>query len=134
MRSYLRLAALAVVLVTGVAKAADNDMVSFYMNGEDLTSNCRKFVLRQNKNMTVQDLQGSGMCYGFVEGVLDAISFDALSISPVPGINRLCIPPGLNANTAAEIVGKFGDAHPELRTLAGYPLVRLALANAFPCR
>jgi hypothetical protein len=112
---------------------ADRD-VGIYMTGEELTSHCRAFLLRikQGNRATAQQASDSGLCYGFTVGVLDSISLEGLVVSPA-GAPRMCLPKGFNGNTAAEIVGKFLDAHPEQRALAGYGLVRGALAEAFPC-
>lgn len=109
-------------------------MVDIYMTGETLTSECRSFlsIMKQGGMGTVQQTFESGYCRGYVYGILDVINYENLSVSPVLG--RLCLPPGLNANTATEIVAQYVDTHPEQRTNAGYWLVRVALANAFPCQ
>jgi hypothetical protein len=148
MRFFLLLTVLTVGLMAGAARSVlaagdgsktalardhlPTDRLAIYVTGETLTHACRGFLLRiQRKD--AQQAYDAALCYGFTVGVMDVISVEDLADSPELGTWRVCLPSGLNGNTAAEIVGKFAETHPELRTQAGYSLVRSALAGAFPC-
>lgn len=113
-----------------------NRMVTVYLTGEQLTSLCRAYLLkiRQNDRVNAQEASDSGLCYGYVAGVLEATSMEGTDISP-SGLPRLCMPQDhLYTGTVTEIVARYVDGHPERRGASGYTLVREALAAAYPCR
>jgi hypothetical protein len=116
--------------------AASDDELIRSTSLEKLTTYCQAFLqmVRQN-NRVVGAQQGydAGLCYGFVTSMLDVINIDELSLPSKIGV-RLCVPFGIDSSTATEIVAKFLDEHPELRSQAGYPLVLRAFANTFPSK
>jgi Rap1a immunity proteins len=129
-----------VALLAAISPAAGqtspkDDEIGIYTTGEMLTSHCRAFlqVVRPNRRTgSVKEGNEARLCYRFVTDVLYTISREGMSESRIAAA-RICLPNNLDANTAAEIVGRFADLHPEFRTESGYSLVRKALADAFPC-
>jgi hypothetical protein len=74
----------------------------------------------------------AGLCSAYVTGILDAEAFSA-GAPASPYVPKLCLPRGLNANVATEIVATFLDTQPQAREFSGYITVRKALAAGYPC-
>ena len=71
-------------------------------------------------------------CYGYVEGVADALqsTFSALHMQQHA---LFCLPQGATARQLADIAINHLRDHPEQRHYVASADVALALANAFPC-
>jgi hypothetical protein len=110
--------------------------VSFaqFESGATLNKTCGSFLItqRQGGRGTPQQAYDSGFCQGFVVGALDAIGLEQLTDDT--RFARLCFPPRLDQKDAAEIVAIYLERHPEQRHQAAYTLVRMALAQSFPCK
>lgn len=128
-----------VVVAAGIARstpAPAEAPLLVYMTGEALTKDCRAFLaVRRNGAATgPQQLWDAGECYGFVEGVIDHFGvMNSLGAQPIDNIGRFCLTAAINVNDATEVVARYTDEHPEERSMAGYFLVRRALAQKFPC-
>jgi hypothetical protein len=117
--------------------SASAEMVSNYYTGDTLTRYCRSFILSARSGMKVlsgQQGYETGMCYAYVVGVLDTLSVEIIKTPVAAGLPTMCLPSGLNANNATEIVANYVDKHPERRQESAYWLVRRALGAAYPCK
>jgi len=102
---------LCAVLVVGMAgPAAANNQ-----DGNQLLAKCQG------------DTTNRGFCFGYVEGVTDALD------DPVEGF-RACTPAGVTAGQVQDVVIAWLKANPTQRHLAAHSLVALALSEAFPCK
>jgi len=71
-------------------------------------------------------------CYGYVEGVADALqsTFSALHMQQHA---LFCLPQGVTSRQLVDIATNYLRDHPEQRHTVASANVALALANAFPC-
>ena len=124
--------ALAPAFLTGTAKSQN---LEIYMSGDVLASICHSYMLvRGNEERGTTQEQGERFeCYGFVVGSLDAITHEEAQTSR-SATPRICLPPGTNAKTVTEVVANYTDTHPEKRQTSGYVLLRMAIAEAWPCQ
>jgi Rap1a immunity proteins len=134
----LGVAALVGTIVTSSPIQAEHEVAS-YMTGEQLTQHCRAFLeTRRTTRSSPQIYYDAALCYGFVTGVHDAVSFEELfKLSPPelsPPLQPACLPFGVNANSLIEIVATFLDQNPVLRTQGAYVLVRRAFIASYPCK
>jgi hypothetical protein len=110
--------------------------VSFgqFDSGTRLNATCGSFLAtkRQGYRGTTQQAYESGICQGFVVGVLDVTGIEELRGDE--RFTRLCLPSRLDQNAATEIVATYLEQHPEQRHLSGYEIVRMALAQSFRCK
>jgi hypothetical protein len=104
MRATILLTALAVVMLTGPAKAN-------FKSGNQLLQECSTPGADQ-------------ICLGYIQGIVDAETDMA----------RTCLPGSVTPGQARDIAIKLLDDHPELRHYTASSLVTRALAEAFPCR
>jgi hypothetical protein len=105
-----------------------------FESGATLNKTCGSFLItqRQGGRGTPQQAYDTGFCQGFVAGAVDAIGLGQLTDDT--RFARVCFPPSLDQKDATEIVAKYLERYPEQRHLAGYTLVRMALAQSFPCK
>jgi Rap1a immunity proteins len=105
-----------------------------FESGSCLNAACGSFLMtqRQGGRGTPQQAYESGFCQGVVVGALDAIGLE--QVTDDTRFVRLCFPPHLDQKDATEIVATYLQTHPELRHLAAYALVRMAIAQSFPCK
>ena len=124
--------ALASLWVGGTVQAQD---AQIYMSGDVLRSICQSYMqVQKNDNKGTTQEQGERFeCYGFVVGSLDAITHEEAQTSR-SATPRICLPPGTNAKTVTEVVATYTDTHPEKRQTSGYLLLRMAIAEAWPCQ
>jgi hypothetical protein len=99
-----------------------------YMDGENLTQECRSFMITRSGRGTSQQVQQAARCYGYVTGVFDTLAeLEGRVVVP------FCIPEGTNANALTEIVATFLDKNPARRNHSGADLVSEAWSESFPC-
>ena len=103
-KKLVTIAALAMLLGSPASYAG-------FITGNSLANDCEK-----NDSM-FQD----GFCYGYVLGIFDKMSRDAM-----------CAPDGVTIKQAVSIVKKFLKENPEDLHLPANGLVSVALALAFP--
>jgi Rap1a immunity proteins len=102
--------------------------VGIYMDGENLTQECRSFMITRSGRGTSQQVQQAARCYGYVTGVFDTLAeLEGRVVVP------FCIPEGTNANALTEIVATFLDKNPARRNHSGADLVSEAWSESFPC-
>ena len=106
-KKLVTLAALAMLLGSPASYAADA-----FMKGKYLADDCE------------QDDAGfeDGFCYGYVIGIFDKMSRDAI-----------CAPDGVTITQAVSIVRKYFRENPENLHFGAETLVSFALLKAFPC-
>jgi hypothetical protein len=104
------------------------------MTSEKLTEYCRSYLtlIRNQMKGDAQTNFNAGLCTAYVTGLLDSEAFSA-GATASPYVPRLCLPRGLNSNTATEIVATFLDTQPQAREFSGYITARKALAAGYPC-
>jgi hypothetical protein len=66
-----------------------------------------------------------GLCSGYIQGVLDR--------GGVLGPPDVCMPDGVTAGQAKDVVSRFLQTHPEVRHAHRLGLVMRALREAWPC-
>ncbi len=127
---------LTLLAMTGPASAQSGDgLVAIYLTGETLTTRCRSFltlVRNQNRGAS-QVVYDAALCRGFVTGVLDAIAFEEIA-GRREHVAAFCVPRGVEGDVVTEIVANFGDRNPAKRSGSAYAMVRLAMADVYPCR
>jgi hypothetical protein len=110
--------------------------VSFaqFETGTSLNAVCGIWLMtkRQGGRGTIQQAYDTGHCQGFVVGAIDAIGLEQLT--DYTRFSRVCLPSRLDQKDATEIFAVYLERHPEQRYLSGYMLVRMALAESFPCK
>ena len=119
MRGFLSCVALAVLLAGPVAPPAH----AAFLTGNELLEKCL-----QQAPVYLE----MGTCAGFVGGVADAMSAAQTFGRTMMGW-RACVPPGVTAWQARDVVVWFLTYHPEVRRYAAAVPVAQALAQAFPC-
>jgi hypothetical protein len=112
----------------------DEDYRVVYKTGDTLAQNCRNFLQyrRQGSYETAQDGYDGALCYGFVVGVLDTVSWERLSKISDQNF-QFCLPTNTNAGSLTEVVATFLDENAALRSRPAYVLVMQALVHSFPC-
>jgi hypothetical protein len=112
-----------VVAVSLAGSTANAPAHAAFLTGNELFEKC----LQQAPNYLEM-----GTCLGFVGGTADAMAAAQISGGTAMGL-RACLPPGVTAWQARDVVMRFLTYHPEVRHHAAAPLVARALAAAFPC-
>jgi hypothetical protein len=108
------------MLVLALVAAAQSAEVPMLFSGNELQRMCASRKLEG-------EYLNKGLCAGFIAGVVDMAS------SPSTGGVRICAPPKVTIGQYTDIVANFLDAHPEVRHYTGASIVRIAIAQAFPC-
>ena len=142
MRRMIWLSAILGLFVFGISEPVNAENpetgATIFMTGERLTEYCRAFMLtrRQGDKGTPQQVGDAALCLAYVEGIMDAVTSENLHIersksneSPIP----ICLPTQITGNTLTEVVARFLDQNPALRTFGGATLVIRALELSFPC-
>ena len=90
-------------------------------------------VQKNGDKGTAQEQGKRFECYGFVVGRLDDIIHEdaQTSRSTAP---RICLPPDTTAKIVTKAVANYAIAHPEKQEISGYFLVRMAIAETWPCQ
>ncbi len=115
------------------ASGAQAQTYSYFIDGTGLTKYCRSYLAQKangDRQGSVQSAYDAGFCQGVVYSALDARAFLPEGQAPVM---NFCLPDQINANDAVEVVARFLDTNPALRSQPAYILVRRALAEAYPC-
>ncbi len=101
---------------------AHTSLAAFY-NGNDLAEwNQAREVTKQHRPGG-SDFLSTGMMRGYVTGVHDTYEGTVI-----------CAPPEATIGQMEDIVGRFVENHPEIRTQTATDLVLTALSAAFPCK
>ena len=120
----VRLTVAAVILLAGTSLVRAAGM---FLTGNDLYHNCTNAAVPM----------GWSLCLGYIEGVLDATNFEgSLSYGKstvLHGIVQWCVPAGVTAGQARDVVIKFLRDKPEFRHLSAAEEVTAAVAAAWPC-
>jgi hypothetical protein len=133
MRAIFPLIISAVISSPVLAEDRAQRTVSVYMPGNDLTHDCRSFMVwKRTGSATTQQLHEAGLCYGYVTGVFDSVE-ELTNMRTVDLTAPFCLPKDANANDLTEIVAKFLDENPAKRNHSGFDLVSGAWAASFPC-
>jgi hypothetical protein len=133
-------AALALVMSASITRATSPNSgpatFVFFYSGEELTTHCRAFMNVVRNQMHGQSAErilfDATQCRAYVTGVLDTLAFEG--VKPSQFAPAFCLPRGLNAKTATEVVANYADQNPQARSDAAYQIIRRALAAAYPCR
>ena len=130
----MSLVCLCLVANSAFADDRGDDIRVVYKTGETLAQNCSNFLhyRRQGSYETAQDGYDGALCYGFVVGVLDTVSWEKLSKTNDQHF-QFCLPPNTNASSLTEVVATFLEEYPTLRTRPAYSLVMQAFVHSFPC-
>lgn len=116
---------------------ASGQTVALYTSSENLTKSCRAYLqlARLGKQTNSPQMAfDAGFCQGIVYSAMDVNSMHSEEIRTSEALPAFCVPDTVNGNDAVEVVANFIDNRPDLRTLAGYTIVRRALAATWPCR
>jgi Rap1a immunity proteins len=119
---------------SGERTTGGTGLVRIFVMGDQLTKWCRAYkrlIAGGRKTANPQLAYDAAMCQGAVEMASDT---DQINGNNKPGLPAHCEPTDTNGNDMIGVVANYLDAHPEKRTLAGYTLVRMALAEAWPCK
>ena len=123
-------------LAFAVAVLMPSDAYTFpiYKSGDQLNDDCRALlsISRNSDNAdSIAQAWSGGVCLGFVLGVMDVSSGlkELVTGDPQP---PFCMD-GVSPKAAAETVAIYLDEHPEERNNAAFLLVKMILADKFPC-
>jgi hypothetical protein len=118
----------------GEQTTGGGELVRIYVMGDQLTKWCRgykRLIAGGKKAANAQLVYDAAMCQGAVEMASDV---DQINGNNKPGLPAHCEPKETNGGDMVKVVANYLEAHPEKRTFAGYTLVRMALAEAWPCK
>jgi hypothetical protein len=120
---------------SGSQEKADIAFTIFARAGtsENLVSQCKavEHVDPTTKTAPAKDAMNVGLCFGFINGILDS---DRLYSAVTKETPRYCVPDSVSASQAAKVVVKYGDNHPAELYLPAAAIVTSAMKEAFPCR
>ncbi len=114
---HVGLAALALVVAGAPARA-------LYLDGGKLQGQCA--AMSRDGSYRVAD----GLVGGYVAGVVDATLARAAGARAKPAF---CLPAGADLKRVRDAVCRYAGQHGEQRRATAATLVRLALAESFPC-
>ena len=141
-RSGIRLFLLLATLVMSspiCAQQTPAGTVIAYQSGEQLTNRCIAYLRFRGHDPVTQEeeqqvLYDSGLCLGYVMGVVDLVRAEHEQAFKTNKVAPICLPESIIGETLTEIVARFLDQHPAVRHLPGGELVIVALANTLPCK
>jgi len=144
-RSGIRLFLLLATLVMSssspiCAQETPGGTVITYQSGEQLINRCRAYLRFKRQDLVRQEeiqqvLYDSGLCSGYVMGVVDLVRAEGEQTFKTNKIAPICLPEGIPGDTVTEIVAKYLDRNPDPFThLSGGEVVIVALAKTSPCK
>ena len=82
-----------------------------------------------------QVLYDSGLCSGYVMGVVDLVRAEGEQTFKTNKIAPICLPKDIPGDTITQIVARYLDQNPDpFRQLSGGDSVIVALAKTSPCK
>ena len=139
MRLFLLLATL-VMSSPICAQETPGGTVITYQSGEQLTNRCRAYLrFRRHDPVTQEEeqqvLYDSGVCLGYVMGVVDLVRAEHEQAFKTNKVAPICLPEGTIGVTLTDIVARYLDQNPAPFThLSGGEVVIMALAKTSPCK
>jgi hypothetical protein len=132
MRKLAILAALCLVAAARPSRAED------LTNGNHLLAGCQLALAgfdRPSDNVSPAKALETGVCIGFVDGVVGAHRFDTLRSAESGRLlpRAFCIPDHVATPQQARALLAFLNAHPERLKENGVSLVYAAFTEAWPC-
>lgn len=128
-RIWLILTGIAVIGSEFPVRAADEQTVHAFLNGNLLLESCRDSTRG-----------GANVCLGYVQGAIDTILlFKGLAVRATQSDTPVlagwgCFPAGVTAGQGRDIIVRYLESHPERRHISGATQVYIALSEAFPCQ
>ena len=122
------------------AQGAPAETVITYQSGELLTDRCRAYLRFRGHDPVTQEeeqqvLYDSGLCLGYVMGVVDLVRAEHEEAFKTNKVAPICLPEGIIGITLTDIVARYLDQNPDLlRQLSGGEVVIVALAKTSPCK
>ena len=134
-RLFLLLATLAISTPIH-AQQAPAETVITYQSGEQLIKRCRAYMrFRRQDPVTQEEIHDSGVCLGYVMGVVDLVRAEHEEAFKTNKVAPICLPEGIIGVTLTAIVARYLDQNPApFSHLSGGEVVILALANTLPCK
>jgi hypothetical protein len=138
MRLFLFLATL--VMCSSIsAQETPGGTVITYQSGEQLTNRCRAYLrFRRHDPVTQEEeqqvLYDSGVCLGYVMGVVDLVRAEHEQAFATNKVAPICLPQGIIGETLTDMVARYLDQYPApFRHLPGGEVVIAVLAKTSPC-
>ena len=102
-------------------------------NAETFVNECKAVENADPDKMVIptKDLNNIGLCYGFIDGVVDLDKMDS-GFAKHPA-NGWCVPDDASDSQLAKVILKYAHDHPEELHFASVAFVANALHRAFPC-
>jgi hypothetical protein len=101
--------------------------------GYALSEDCDAFLSAKNANAALT--KEGARCYGYVEGIAEALQVEDEHALVTKDLPKACIPDEAGIYELVRAVAHFLDDNPKLRiSKTGYFLIRLAFADKFPCK
>jgi hypothetical protein len=124
------------------AQETPAETVITYQSGEQLINRCRAYLqFRRHDPITQQGLYDSGVCLGYVMGVVDLVRGEHEQAFKTNKVAPICLPEGISGENLTDIVARYliwksqdMDQNPTVRHLPGGEAVIVALANTLPCK
>ena len=118
------------------AQGAPAETVITYQSGEQLIKRCRAYMrFRRQDPVTQEEIHDSGVCLGYVMGVVDLVRAEHEEAFKTNKVAPICLPEGIIGVTLTAIVARYLDQNPApFSHLSGGEVVILALANTLPCK
>jgi len=90
---------------------------------------------RRQDPVTQEEIHDSGVCLGYVMGVVDLVRAEHEEAFKTNKVAPICLPEGIIGVTLTAIVARYLDQNPApFSHLSGGEVVILALANTLPCK
>jgi hypothetical protein len=119
------------------AQETPAETVITYQSGEQLINRCRAYLRfrrhDRSDRITQQETYDSGVCLGYVIGVVDLVRGEHERTFKTNKVAPICLPEGIIGETLTDIVARYLDQNPTVRHLPGGEVVIVALANTLPC-
>ena len=131
---------LAMLVMSSPICAQEERTVSVFIGGQQLIDSCRGYLRYKKKDRitTWQETQQiyfeTGLCQGYVTGVVDTVSAEGGQAFKTNSAGPICLPKGITDDTLTDIVARYVDQSPTVRHLPGAQLIIMALANGLPCK
>src|SRR3974377_1939718 len=100
------------------AQETPAETVITYQSGEQLINRCRAYLrFRRQDPVTQEEMQqvlyDSGLCSGYVMGVVDLVRAEGEQTFKTNKIAPICLPKDIPGDTVTEIVAKYLDRNPD---------------------
>jgi hypothetical protein len=115
-------AAMLALALAALPAKADGTVEAFY-SGNLLFAACS----------TQSSTHDSGLCRGYITGVVDMVSTVAAAFSSTGAPVAYCYPNGVTTGQIRDVVIQRLQAHPEERRYPAAGIILTAITEAFPC-